>query len=118
MRLFDGFWRSLLSKYGTNMMMGPCICVLKTDRARCSLLKTAVLSSITHVDFELKCEAFTGSHKGYLGLQPLLDVFYFRIKNILMTDVHVCNEISVNLVLYMSLGLVARKSQNEIKSLV
>lgn len=39
------------------------------------------------------------------------------IKKILVTDVHVCKEISVNLVLNISLGLVARKSQNEIKSL-
>ena len=70
MRMIDAFWRGLLSK-----------CVLKTDRACCSFLKTAVLSCITGLDFGLKWEACikTGSNKGYLGLQPLLYVFYFRI---------------------------------------
>lgn len=80
MRMTDGFWRGLLSKCGTNVMK-PCICVLKTDRAHCAFLKTAVLSRITGLDFGLKWEAcvMTGSNKGYLGLQSLLYVFYFRI---------------------------------------
>lgn len=78
MWLFNGFWRNLLFKYETNMM-GPCICVLKRERAHCSLLKTTVQSCITCLDFELKCEACTGSNKGYPGLKPLLYVLYFRI---------------------------------------
>lgn len=80
MRMIGGFWRGLLSKCETNVM-GPCICVLKTGRARCSFLKTAVLSCVTGLDFALKWEVciMTGSNKGYLGLQPLLYAFYFRI---------------------------------------
>lgn len=49
------------------------------NRAHCSVLKTAVLSCITCLDFELKCEPCTGSNKGYLGLQSLLYVLNFRI---------------------------------------
>lgn len=76
MRMINGFWRGLLSKCGTNVM-GPCICVMKTDRAHCSFLKTDVLSCITGLDFGLKWEAcvMTGSNKGYLALQTLLSVF-------------------------------------------
>lgn len=62
--------------------MGPYICVLKTDKACCSFLKRAMLSCIRGLDFGLKWEASitTGSNKGYLGLQLLLYVFYFRIE--------------------------------------
>lgn len=47
--------------------------------AHCSVLKTTVLSCITCLDFELECEPCTGSNKGYLGLQTLLYIFYFKI---------------------------------------
>lgn len=128
MNITNGFWKGLQYKFGTNVMR-PCICVLKTDRAHCSFLKTAVLSCITGLDFGLKWEAciMTGSNKAYLYLQPLLYVFYFRIDWRCMSGwyikksswrmlMYLSKQILINLGLHMASGLVTRKLQNEIRN--